>query len=136
MFTLTVMSDWLLCKTQNCKVFYGWSNVTKFNEMILCVQWNNYFDSTSYLRIQRSNYFIQRIIYIINEIIIYIFNEIIIFIQRIICIFNEIITFIQWIIYIFNELFTYSTKELFPFYQLNTFIQRMNWSIFIQPNRH
>ena len=63
-------------------VFYGWSNVAKFNEIILCVQRNNYFDSTNYLYIQRNNYlYIQRIIYIFNETIIYIFNEIIIFIQ-------------------------------------------------------
>ena len=36
----------------------------------------------------------------------------------------------------FNELFTYSTKELFSFNQLNIFIQRMNLSIFIQPDNH
>ena len=27
---------------------YGWLNVAKFNEIILCVQRNNYFDSTNY----------------------------------------------------------------------------------------
>ena len=36
---------------------YGWSNVAKFNEIISCVQRNNYFDSTKYLYIQRNNYF-------------------------------------------------------------------------------
>ena len=59
---------------------YGWPNVAKFNEIILCVQRNNYLnDSTNYLHIQRNNYFdsmnylyIQRIIYKVNERIIFI----------------------------------------------------------------
>ena len=60
MFTLTLMSDWLLRKTQNCKVFYGWSNVIKFNEMFYA------FNEIIIL--------IQRVIYIFNEVII-LFNE-------------------------------------------------------------
>ena len=36
----------------------------------------------------------------------------------------------------FIELFIYSTKELFSFNQLDIFIQRMNLSIFIQPDSH
>ena len=71
---------------------FGWLNIAKFNKVISCVQWNNYFDSTKYLYIQQN-------IYIFNEIIIYIFKKIIIL--------------IQWIICIFHELFTYSMKELF-----------------------
>ena len=52
---------------------HGWSNVAKLNEIILCVQRNNYFDSTNYLYIQRNDYlYIQRIIYIFNGIIIFI----------------------------------------------------------------
>ena len=71
--------------TQNCfysrfEVKYGWSNVAKFNEIILSVQRNNYFDSTKYLYIQQNNYlYIQRIIYIFNEIMSYIFNELFIY---------------------------------------------------------
>ena len=52
---------------------HGWSNVAKLNEIILCVQRNNYFDSTNYLYIQRNDYlYIQQIIYIFNGIIIFI----------------------------------------------------------------
>ena len=91
---------------------YGWSNVAKFYKIILCVQRNNYFDSTNYLYIQR---------------IIYIFSERITFTERIIYMFDEIIISIQRIIYILNELFTYSTKELVSSNQLNIFVQRMNW---------
>ena len=36
---------------------YGWSNVAKFNEIILCVQRNNHFDSINYLYVERNNYF-------------------------------------------------------------------------------
>ena len=63
-------------------VDYGWSNVAKFNEIILWVQWNNYFDSTNYLHIQRNNYF-DSTIYLYIQRIIYIFSERIIFIQPI-----------------------------------------------------
>ena len=119
---------------------YGWWNVAKFNEIILCVERNNYFNSTTYLYIHEITTLIQITIYILNEMIIYIFNEIIIFIQRIIYIFNKLLTFqrknystnyfyIQRIIYI-------STKELFSLKQLNISIQQMNWSILIQPNGH
>ena len=31
--------------------YYGWSNVAKFNEIILYIQRNNDFDSTNYLYI-------------------------------------------------------------------------------------
>ena len=120
--------------------YHDWSNVANFNEIILCVQRNNYCNSTNYLYIQQNNYFdstnylyIQRNNFFIQQNI-YIFNEIIIMIQRIIYIFNEKIIFIQQIIYIFHKLFTYSTKELFSFNQLNVLVQRMNWSTFIQPN--
>ena len=62
-----------------CTENYGSSNVAKFNEIILCVQRNNYFDSTKYLYIQRNIYFDST-----NYLqIMYIFNEIIIFIQPI-----------------------------------------------------
>ena len=36
---------------------YGWSNVAKYNEIVLCVQRNNYFYSTNFLHILRNNYF-------------------------------------------------------------------------------
>ena len=61
---------------------YGLSNVAKFNEIVSCVQRNNYFDSTKYLYIQRNNYF--------DSTVIYIFSELITLIQRNVCIFNEI----------------------------------------------
>ena len=60
---------------------YVWSNVAKFKEIILCIQWNNYFDSMNYLYIQWNNYlYIQQNIYLFNERIIYIFNKRIIYI--------------------------------------------------------
>ena len=67
---------------------YVWSNVAKFKEIILCIQWNNYFDSMNYLYIQWNNYlYIQQNIYLFNERIIYIFNKRIIYIYIYIYIF-------------------------------------------------
>ena len=83
--------------------WYGWSNVAKFNEIILCNQRNNNFDSTNYLYIQQKIILIQQIIYI----------------------FNEIIILIQIIIYVFKGLFIYPTKELFSFNEL--FIYPTEW---------
>ena len=84
------------------------------NEIILCVQRNNYFDSTNYLYIQRNNYlyiqrnnylYIQRnnylhiqrnnYLYIQPNNNLYIQPNNNLYIQRIIYIFNEIIILIQ-----------------------------------------
>ena len=53
---------------------YGWSNVAKFSEIILCVQRKNYFDSMNYLYVPQNSYFDstnysyrQRFIYIFTE---------------------------------------------------------------------
>ena len=93
---------------------FGWSNVAKFNKVILCVQWNNYFDSTKYLYIQQNIYlYIQWNNYLYVQKNYYFDSMNYLCIQRIIYIFNERIIFIQPIKYIYltNELkYFYSTK--------------------------
>ena len=111
-------------------IWYGWSNVAKSNETILCVQQKNYFDSTNFSIFNKIIVLIQPIIFIFNEIIIliqriiYTFSKIIIIIQRIIYIFNEIIILIQQIIHIFNERIIFIQRIIYIFNERIVFIQQ------------
>ena len=75
------------CAIDGGLISYGWSNVAKFNEILYVFNWviilirrNIYMFNKIIILIQRNNsLYIQRIIYIFNEIIIHIFNEVIIF---------------------------------------------------------